>query len=336
MVTASHNPARDNGYKVYLDDGSQIAPPNDVAIAAHIDAVGSLASVPRGPVGELVGEDVVEAYVARSGRLVGGGSERGVRIVHTAMHGVGGEMFRRVLVNAGFPEPLAVPEQMTPDPDFPTVAFPNPEEAGALDLAVALASSSSSSSSQPVDVILANDPDADRLAVALPDGSGGWRQLSGDDVGMLLGRHLASSEGADAVFASTIVSSEGLAAICEHSGHAYARTLTGFKWLSKVPGLRYGYEEAIGYCCDPSAVNDKDGITAGLLIAELIGQLKATGRTLLDALADVDTITGNRVTAQLSIRSADSARIQELMRLLREAPPRSSATLRSPEPRICA
>jgi phosphomannomutase len=348
MVTASHNPARDNGYKVYLDDGSQIAPPNDALIAARIDAVGPLESVPRGAIGALVAEDVIDAYVARSRELLTPAVGRDVRIVHTAMHGVGWELFRRVLMNAGFPEPLAVLEQATPDPDFPTVAFPNPEEAGALDRAIDLASAQR----EPVDAILANDPDADRLAVAVREPSGRWRQLSGDDVGLLLGWHLASGKHEQSAsgkheqsasgkhersaagkheqsveapprgsFASTIVSSEGLAAVCEHAGTPYARTLTGFKWLSKVPRLRYAYEEAIGYCCDPSHVNDKDGVTAGLIVAELIARLKADGRTLLDGLAEVDRITGNRVTAQLSIRSDDSARIQGLMRRLRTSGP---------------
>jgi phosphomannomutase len=319
MVTASHNPARDNGYKVYLDDGSQIAPPNDSLIAAHIDAVGSLDSVPRGDVEDLepLPESVIEAYVARSGELIAPGS-RDVCVVYTAMHGVGHEVFQRVFAHAGFPDPIVVPEQIEPDPDFPTVPFPNPEETGALDLAKALAAAQDPAA----DVILANDPDADRIAVAVPDGvSGGWRQLSGDDVGLILGWHLGKTRPAEAAFATTIVSSEGLGAVRRAAGGSYERTLTGFKWISKVEHLGYGYEEAIGYCCDPSHVNDKDGITAALVVADLVAQLKAEGRSLLDALAEVDAVTGNLVTAQLSLRSNDPERIQALIRRLRESPP---------------
>ena len=318
MVTASHNPARDNGYKVYLGDGSQIAPPNDTLIAACIDEVGALAEVPLGDYSELPAEDVLAPYVARSAELPGPDTARDVRIVYTAMHGVGSELFRRVLTSAGFPAPLEVAEQAAPDPDFPTVAFPNPEEPGALDLAMALASAQA----EPVDAILANDPDADRLAVAVREPGGRWRQLSGDDVGLLLGHHLGAGR-TDGAFASTIVSSTGLAAVSAATGHRYARTLTGFKWLSKVPGLSYGYEEAIGYCCDPAHVNDKDGITAGLIVTELVARLKAEGRTLLDGLADLDRLTGNLVTTQLSIRSDDASRIQALMKWLRTEGPAS-------------
>jgi phosphomannomutase len=323
MVTASHNPAQDNGYKVYLDDGSQIAPPNDALIAAKIDAVGALADVPRGEIGSPLSESVVEAYLARAVELVDGSTAiRDVNIVHTAMHGVGWETFHKTFVRAGFPEPRFVAEQASPDPDFPTVAFPNPEEAGALDLAMALASAQGPDG---VDVIIANDPDADRLAVAVPDGSGGWRQLSGDDIGLLLAQHLAErSPGSDRVFANTVVSSLGLEFIAaQYEGVGYRRTLTGFKWLSKVEGLTYGYEEALGYCCDPTHVNDKDGITAALLVAELTARLKSEGRTLLDALRDIDAVTGSRVTSQLSIRTHDTARIQEMMRRLRTEPPKT-------------
>ena len=335
MVTASHNPARDNGYKVYLEDGSQLAPPHDNLIAAKIDAVGPLASIPRGEPGQLLADDVVAAYLDAARRQITAGTARDVRIVYTPMHGVGWETFRAAFVSAGFPEPLVVAEQAQPDPNFPTVPFPNPEEVGALDLAMALASVSSVSpvssvssvssmsamsavQAGPIDVILANDPDADRLAVAVPDGNGGWRQLSGNDVGLLLGRYLTPGAG---VFATTIVSSEGLGAIAADRGVGCARTLTGFKWVSKVEGLRYGYEEAIGYCCDPEHVNDKDGITAALNVAAMTASLKARGITLLDGLAEVDKITGNRVSAQVSIRTADAGRIQELMRQLRTSAP---------------
>ena len=317
MVTASHNPARDNGYKVYLGDGSQITTPNDSLIAAKIDAVTALAEVPRGSLSEVeaVPESVIDAYVARSAELLTRSPARDLRYVYTAMHGIGYETFRRVMTNAGFPEPISVPEQQNPDPEFPTVAFPNPEEPGALDLAFALASASGA------DVILANDPDADRAAIAVPDASGAWHRLSGDDTGLLLGWYLARSASPESTFATTIVSSEGLSAICDAAGIGYARTLTGFKWLSKVPGLAFGYEEAIGFCVDPTHVNDKDGITAALVIAELAAQLKAEGRTLQDALAELDQVTGNRVTTQLSIRSNDPAQIQTMMRTLRTAGP---------------
>ncbi|NUP52384.1 MAG: phospho-sugar mutase [Catenulispora sp.] len=318
MVTASHNPARDNGYKVYLGDGSQITTPNDALIAAKIDAVGALADVPRGAVedAETVSEDVIDAYVAASAALVAESTHRDLRFVYTAMHGVGFELFHRVLTNAGFPEPISVPQQQHPDPDFPTVAFPNPEEPGALDLAFALAAE------HDADVVIANDPDADRMALAVPDPAapGGWRRLSGDDLGMLLGRYLASA-GRRGTFATSIVSSEGLAAIAAEAKIGYARTLTGFKWISKVPDLAFGYEEAIGYCVDPRHVRDKDGVTAALVAAEFAAGLKAAGRTLLDALADLDRVTGNLVTAQLSIRTADPEQIQTMMRTLRKEPP---------------
>jgi len=319
MVTASHNPARDNGYKVYLGDGSQITTPNDALIAARIDAVGALADVPRGAIEdvEIVPESVIDAYAARSAELMPPFPALDLTYVYTAMHGVGYELFRKVLTNAGFPEPISVPEQQHPDPDFPTVAFPNPEEPGALDLAFALATR------HGADVIIANDPDADRMALAVPDRTapGGWRRLSGDDVGLMLGMYLARKPGVSGTFATSIVSSEGLAVIAADANVDYARTLTGFKWLSKIPNLTYGYEEAIGYCVDPSHVNDKDGITAALVAAELVSGLKANGLTLLDFLAEVDKVTGNLVTTQLSIRSGDPEQIQTMMRTLRREPP---------------
>lgn len=318
MVTASHNPARDNGYKVYLGDGSQITEPNDTLIAARIDEVGALADVPRGAVedAQTVPESVIESYVARSSELMPDSPALDLTYVYTAMHGVGYELARRVLTSAGFAEPISVPEQQKPDPDFPTVSFPNPEEPGALDLAFALAAE------HDADLIIANDPDADRMALAVPDKAapGGWRRLSGDDVGLMLGHYLATA-GRRGTFATSIVSSEGLAAIAADAKVGYARTLTGFKWLSKVPDLAFGYEEAIGYCVDPSHVKDKDGVTAALTAATMVAGLKAAGRTLLDYLAEVDRITGNLVTTQLSIRSNDPEQIQTMMRTLRREPP---------------
>ncbi|MFZ3568531.1 phospho-sugar mutase [Streptomyces sp. BH097] len=315
-VTASHNPPRDNGYKVYLGDGSQIVPPADAEIAAEIDAVASLHDVPRAESGwETLGEDVLEAYLARTDAVLAPGSARGARTVYTAMHGVGKDTLLAAFARAGFPAPVLVPEQAEPDPDFPTVAFPNPEEPGAMDLSFATARAQDGAP----DLIIANDPDADRCAVAVPDG-GDWRMLRGDEVGALLAAHLVK-RGVSGVLAESIVSSSLLGRIAEAAGLPYEETLTGFKWIARVEGLRYGYEEALGYCVDPEGVRDKDGITAALLVTELASELKAQGRTLLDALDDLALAHGLHATDQLSVRVEDLSVIADAMSRLREAPP---------------
>ncbi|MEV6259637.1 phospho-sugar mutase [Streptomyces sp. NPDC051784] len=323
-VTASHNPPRDNGYKVYLGDGSQIVPPADTEIAAAIDAVGPLDGVPRPEAGwEILGDEVLDAYLARTDAVLVAGSPRTVRTVHTAMHGVGTSVFTAAFARAGFPEPVLVAEQAEPDPAFPTVAFPNPEEPGAMDLAFATARRV-----RP-DLVIANDPDADRCAVAVPDPSAGadaWRMLRGDEVGALLAAHLVD-RGVAGVFAESIVSSSLLGRIAERAGLGYEETLTGFKWIARVDGLRYGYEEALGYCVDPEGVRDKDGITAALLIAELASVLKEKGRTLLDLLDDLALEHGLHATDQLSVRVEDLSVIADAMRRLREAPPSELAGL---------
>ncbi|MFJ8749927.1 phospho-sugar mutase [Streptomyces sp. NPDC102441] len=322
-VTASHNPPRDNGYKVYLGDGSQIVPPADAEIAAAIAAVGPLDGVPRPESGwEVLGEEVLAAYLERTDAVLNPGSPRTARTVYTAMHGVGTSVLTAAFARAGFPEPVLVAEQADPDPAFPTVAFPNPEEPGAMDLAFATARRT-----QP-DLIIANDPDADRCAVAVPDpaADGGWRMLRGDEVGALLAAHLVS-RGVTGVFAESIVSSSLLGRIAEKAGLGYEETLTGFKWIARVEGLRYGYEEALGYCVDPEGVRDKDGITAALLIAELASALKEKGRTLLDLLDDLALEHGLHATDQLSVRVEDLTVIANAMRRLRETPPTALAGL---------
>ncbi|WP_329232165.1 MULTISPECIES: phospho-sugar mutase [unclassified Streptomyces] len=319
-VTASHNPPRDNGYKVYLGDGSQIVPPADTEIAAAIEAVGPLGGVPRPESGwEVLGDEVLDAYLARTDAVLAPGSPRTARTVHTALHGVGTSVLTAAFARAGFPEPVLVAEQAEPDPAFPTVAFPNPEEPGAMDLAFATARRA-----RP-DVVIANDPDADRCAVAVPDG-GDWRMLRGDEVGALLAAHLVD-RGATGVFAESIVSSSLLGRIAEKAGLGHEETLTGFKWIARVDGLRYGYEEALGYCVDPDGVRDKDGITAALLIAELVSVLKEKGRTLLDLLDDLALEHGLHATDQLSVRVEDLSVIADAMRRLRESPPASLAGL---------
>ncbi|MEU8739674.1 phospho-sugar mutase [Streptomyces halstedii] len=322
-VTASHNPPRDNGYKVYLGDGSQIVPPADAEIAAAIDAVGPLDGVPRPESGwEILGDEVLAAYLARTDTVLAAGSPRTARTVYTAMHGVGTSVLTAAFARAGFPEPVLVTEQADPDPAFPTVAFPNPEEPGAMDLAFATARRT-----EP-DLIIANDPDADRCAVAVPDPSaeGGWRMLRGDEVGALLAAHLVD-RGVTGVFAESIVSSSLLGRIAEKAGLGYQETLTGFKWIARVDGLRYGYEEALGYCVDPGGVRDKDGITAALLVAELASVLKERGRTLLDLLDDLALEHGLHATDQLSVRVEDLTVIADAMRRLRENPPTALAGL---------
>ncbi|MFE3929161.1 phospho-sugar mutase [Streptomyces sp. YIM B13508] len=320
-VTASHNPPRDNGYKVYLGDGSQIVPPADAEIAAEIDAVASLTTVPRPTTGwETLDDTVLEAYLTRTDAVLSENSPRTARTVYTAMHGVGKDVLLAAFARAGFPAPDLVTEQADPDPDFPTVAFPNPEEPGAMDLAFAKARE------KDPDLVIANDPDADRCAAAVKDG-GDWRMLRGDEVGALLAAHLVR-RGVTGTFAESIVSSSLLGRIAGKAGLPYEETLTGFKWIARVDGLRYGYEEALGYCVDPDGVRDKDGITAALLLTELASELKAEHRTLLDLLDDLAVEHGLHATDQLSVRVKDLGLIAAAMRRLREQPPTELAGLR--------
>ena len=316
MVTASHNPPQDNGYKVFLGDGSQIVAPADVEIAAEIEAVGTVESIPRAEFGwETLDDTVVEAYVQRVASVALPDGPRDLRIVYTPLHGCGGDVMRRAMQATGFSAPEAVSEQAAPDPDFPTVAFPNPEEPGAIDLAMSLAQR------EKADLIIANDPDADRCAVGAPMPTG-WRMLTGDEVGALLATHLIGREpGLTGVFACSIVSSSLLGKIAGRHGLGYAETLTGFKWIGRIEGLRFGYEEALGYCVDPDAVRDKDGISAAILVAELAAMLRSEGRGLSDALDDIARGYGLHATGQLSVRVEDLSLIDEVMRALRTSPP---------------
>jgi phosphomannomutase len=314
MVTASHNPPQDNGYKVYLGDGCQIVPPADADISAAIDAVESVSGIPRTDDATVLGEDVVAAYLAAVLATVEDGP-RDLRVVHTPLHGVGGEIVARALRTAGFVDVHAVPRQADPDPDFPTVSFPNPEEPGAIDLAVQTARE------VDADLVLANDPDADRCAVAVPTGQG-WRMLRGDEVGALLGDMLLR-RGVPGVYATSIVSSSLLGGMARRHGVGYAETLTGFKWIGRVGGLAFGYEEALGYCVAPQVVRDKDGVSAALHVADLAARLQAEGRSLLDRLDQIAQQYGLHATDQLSVRVSDLAQIDAAMTRLRRRPPTS-------------
>ncbi len=327
MVTASHNPAADNGLKVYLGDGRQIVPPADAEIAALIDAVGPVAALPRSDDHITLGDDIVQDYIAQAARVPQRDSPRDVVSLHTAMHGVGSTVLQDAAVRAGFPAPFTVMAQRDPDPDFPTVAFPNPEEPGALDLAIAEGMRIN------VDVIIATDPDADRcaLVVGVPHGRpahadaripGEWVPLSGDEVGWLLGWWLLRRGGFTGSMAASLVSSTMLQRIAEDAGVPYATTLTGFKWISRVPDLGYGYEEALGYCVDPQHVADKDGITAALLALELIAALNAEGRTVFDVLDELALRHGVHATRQVSLRMPTPALIAAAVEGLRADPPR--------------
>jgi phosphomannomutase len=318
MVTASHNPPQDNGYKVYLGDGSQIVPPADAEISAEIAAVGPLAAVPRSDDWQTLDDDVVDAYLDRVTGLVDPASPRDLRIAYTPLHGVGRDVVLAAFQRAGFDPPAVVERQGDPDPEFSTVAFPNPEEPGAIDLAVAAAVE------HQADIVLANDPDADRCAVAVPDpqSTTGWRMLRGDEVGALLATHLVRRyPDLSGTFAASIVSSSLLGRIAAAHGLGYVETLTGFKWISRVDGLRYGYEEALGYCVDPAGVRDKDGVSAALLMAELAATLKAEGRVLTDLLDDLAREHGLHATDQLSVRVDDLSLIEDAMARLRAEPP---------------
>ncbi|WP_228011433.1 phospho-sugar mutase [Nonomuraea phyllanthi] len=318
-VTASHNPPRDNGYKVYWGDGSQIVPPVDRDISAAIDAVGRVDRLPLHAPGTLteLGDDIVAAYVSAVTALPLG-EARDLRVAYTPLHGVGAATLARAFAAAGFEPPVAVEEQRDPDPDFPTVSFPNPEEPGAMDLAVALAAKLGA------DLVLANDPDADRCAVGVPLPDGTCRMLTGDEVGGLLAEHVITHTTGDRMVATTIVSSTLLGKIARANGVRYGETLTGFKWIMKAgPGLVFGYEEAIGYAVGSDAglpVRDKDGIGAALTVAAIAAAARRSGRTLLDLLDDQARRYGLHATSQLSFRVDELSVIAGAMARLRTSP----------------
>lgn len=332
MVTASHNPPADNGYKVYVGrrmsepggSGAQIVPPMDTRIFDAIQAVRSAGDVPVAASGwETVADTIVEEYVTEAVRLVADEPRPPLRVALTAMHGVGAQVALHVLSAAGFDDVHLVAEQSAPDPDFPTVSFPNPEEPGALDLAIATATA------VDADLVVALDPDADRCSVAIPERAspGGWRQLTGDEVGAALGEQAGRTHAgkASAVLARSIVSSALLARIAAVHGVGSAQTLTGFKWIARAPGIVYGYEEAIGYCVNPAVVRDKDGVTAALKVCELAAALKAAGRGLDDLLADLALEHGLHATSPLTFRVDDLALIGEALGRLQGNPPATLA-----------
>ncbi len=324
MVTASHNPPQDNGYKVYLGGvvdgvryaGSQIVPPADIQIAAEIAKINHLA--PKQGGWTVLNDDVFNKYVAATAALAR--SKNPLKVVYSAMHGVGSESIEAVFKAAGFSEIHFVEEQKLPDPAFPTVAFPNPEEPGAIDLSLALARKIDA------DIVIANDPDADRCAAAINDPATGWRMLRGDEVGAILGHYIATTMKDSTIgkaFGNSIVSSSILKKIADKHGIEFHETLTGFKWLAKIPNLRYGYEEALGYAVDALSVNDKDGISAALMIAQCAGELKAEGRTMADYLDEIWSTYGFHATEQISIRVNSIAQVDTLLARLRKNPPQS-------------
>jgi phosphomannomutase len=324
MVTASHNPPQDNGYKVYIGpeaDGisyasSQIINPTDGYIATEIGAIRSLKSLPRGSKWTVLGEEVITEYIQRTIKLAPRPGD--IKIVYTAMHGVGTETVQRVFNHAGFATLILVDEQCTPDPDFPTVAFPNPEEPGAIDLALAKARDFGA------DLVIANDPDADRCAAAINDPKVGWRMLRGDELGVIFGEWIARTK-PSGTMGNSIVSSSALRKIASHYDVDFQEVLTGFKWLAKIENLAYGYEEAIGYAVDSETVNDKDGVSAALFLAQIAMDLKRDGLTLANLLDEVWARHGFHGTEQISIRVADMSAITRLLATLRSNPPREIA-----------
>lgn len=319
VVTASHNPPRDNGYKVYLGGklfGSQLIPPQDGQIAAEIADIAAtlkFSEILQSDDFESLGTAAIDAYIKRAKGLVPteNPARELISITHTALHGVGWLVIQKIFSDLGF-KVAPVEAQMEPDSRFPTVSFPNPEEPGAMDLAISHAGENSS------DLILANDPDADRLAVAVPTANG-FRMLTGDQVGLILAHEVASAADSGAI-ANSIVSAD-LSAVAERFGLSYTQTLTGFKWISKVPNLVFGYEEALGYCVDPAHTPDKDGITAALLIAELSANLAASGSSLAQHLEDLERSYGQISTGQVSIRVTDLGLIGKIMRAVRSNSP---------------
>ncbi len=319
MVTASHNPGSDNGYKVYLGGevdgvtyrGSQIISPADKQISAHIKSIKSLKEVTRSSSWQILDEDIVEKYIDRTKVLAPRPGD--LKIVYTAMHGVGTKTLQRVFHRAGFPSLILVQSQAQPDPDFPTLPFPNPEESGALDLALETAKTFDA------DLVIANDPDADRCSVAIKDHDLGWRALRGDEIGAILGEVIAKST-QSGTLANSIVSSSVLSKIATAHNLDFVETLTGFKYIAKIPNLIFGYEEAIGFCVDSHTVNDKDGISAALLLAQIATDLKSEGKTLIDLLDEIWDTYGFHATEQISIRVTDIALISTIMNKLRTNP----------------
>ena len=324
MVTASHNPPQDNGYKVYIGpdaDGiayasSQIVSPTDEFIAGEIDSITTLKSQPRGKSWTILDETFINEYVHRTAAL--GRKPGKLKIVYTAMHGVGTETLAQVFKKAGFPDLILVEEQADPDPDFPTVTFPNPEEPGAIDLALATARAHNA------DLVIANDPDADRCAAAIKDRDGQWRMLRGDELGVIFGEWIARTS-PEGTFGNSIVSSSILRKISAHYGIDFKEVLTGFKWLAKIENLAFGYEEAIGYAVDSETVNDKDGISAAIFLAQIASDLATDGKDLNDLLDEVWARHGFHATEQISIRVADMSAITKLLANLRSNPPQEIA-----------
>ena len=325
MVTASHNPPQDNGYKVYLGDGRQIVSPVDVQISKLIKTVKDIREISMGSTGTYVSDEVLKTYTSVTSQLIASGpttdaQRKSVTSVYTALHGVGWKTLQSVFSASGFVEPIAALEQRDPDPAFPTVAFPNPEEKGALDIALALAKRYS------VDVLLANDPDADRFAAAAPSSYGDWFTLRGDQIGSLLGwwtieRAKLTGSKPSGTLANSIVSSMMLESIATSAGLRYESTLTGFKWVSRVSNLAFGYEEAMGYCVDPNNVSDKDGISAAAMFMEMLAYLKSQGKTIWQVLAELALAHGLHSTDQVSVRVTSSEQVLVTMAGIRSTPP---------------
>ena len=317
MVTASHNPPQDNGYKVYLGgsvgnvkyNGSQIISPADKEISREISAVPPLPTLKRAQGWTVLDESILNDYIGLTSDLAHSSSD--LAIVYTAMHGVGTETIEKVFSAARFAPLILVAEQAHPDPDFPTVAFPNPEEPGAIDLALAKAQEVNA------DLVIANDPDADRCAAAISDRSGNWRMLRGDEVGAILGEYIAQRSEGKGIIANSIVSSTILKKIAERHGCSFTETLTGFKWIAKIPNLTFGYEEALGYCVDSSTVNDKDGISAALVLAQLATDLKAQGKSIDSFLDDIWSQYGYHGTKQISVRTSSVDHIARVLGQIR-------------------
>lgn len=320
MVTASHNPPEDNGYKVYLGKqhgGGQIVSPADIEIAQQIDLATQIhiGEYPRSPNYTILGEEVINQYIEKTAQIAVQ-PECELNYVYTAMHGVGKEVLLKTFQAARLPLPHLVAEQAEPDPTFRTVAFPNPEEKGALDLAIALAKEKNA------EFIIANDPDADRLAVAIADEHGEWKPLHGNVVGCLLAWHIAKNRAEKSgTLACSLVSSPALTVIAKKYGFAHEETLTGFKYIAKVPHLVFGFEEALGYLVDPEKVSDKDGISAAVMFVDLVRSLKAQGKTIQEHLADFSAEFGAFASAQISLRVKELSDIGKLMDAFRQNPP---------------